>query len=127
MYLNFDFAKDSVPKVVEDLNLAEDYLCIWNDPNGCMLKVGAAIEDLVVNHIAVRQLLVSSFGPKPTLQDCIELLEKIGNCPKEIIQATDYIRKRRNRANHEGWNKQYDATECLKRAHKILNWSESSW
>jgi hypothetical protein len=126
MSRNIDFAKDSVSKVADDLNLAEDYLCRCQDPQVCMLKVGAAIEDLVVNHIAVRQLLVGSFEHKPTMQKCIELFEKIGSCPKEIIQAIDYIRKRRNRANHEGWNKWHDANECLKQADKILNWYASN-
>ncbi len=120
MYRNFDFAKSFAPEVVEDLNLAEDYL--WDDPHGCMLKVGAAIEDLVVNDIAVRESLVKPFEAKPRLKKCVELLEKIETCPRKVIQAMDYIRKRRNRANHEGWRKEYDAHECLKQAHWILSW-----
>jgi len=122
MSTSFSFARTFAPKVTEDLNLAEDYLYAWNDPHGCMLKVGAAIEDLVVNHIALKQMLVSPFEAKPNLQEHIELLDKMGSCPKKIIQAMDYIRKRRNRANHERLDKEYDARECLKQAHRILNW-----
>lgn len=121
MYRNFDFARAVTPKVAENLNLAENYLCNWNDPNGCILKVGVAVENLV-NHIAVKQLLVSPYEAKPNLKERIALLEEMGSCPKEIIQAMDYIRKRRNMANHEGWNKWYDAHECLKAAHRILSW-----
>jgi len=122
MSTNFDFAKRFVPKVAEDLNLAEDYLCIWNDPHGCMLKVGAAIEDLVVNHIAVKKLSLNRFEDKASLQEYINLLEKTGSCPVNVIQAMEYIRKRRNRANHDGWNREYDAFECINHAHKILSW-----
>lgn len=108
--------------VAEDLSIAGDYLYIQHDPHGCMLKVGAAIENLVVNYITVKQLLVSPIGPKPPFQSCIALLEKTESCPKEIIQSMNYIRKKRNRANHERWGKWYDACECLKQANKILSW-----
>jgi len=119
---NFDFAKQFTPDIAVMLNFADDYLHLCKDPHGCMLKVGSATEYLVVSYIAVKQLLVSSFEPKPTFRECIELLEKIGSCPKEIIQAIKYIWNRRNRASHEVWNKEYDANECLKQAHKILSW-----
>ncbi|MFZ0035604.1 MAG: hypothetical protein WAK60_11540 [Sedimentisphaerales bacterium] len=80
--------------VAEDLSIAEDYLYIQHDPHGCMLKVGAATENLVVNYIAVKQLLVSPIGPKPQFQSCIALLEKAESCPKEIIRSMNYIRKK---------------------------------
>jgi hypothetical protein len=122
MYRNFDFTKSFDPEVIGDLNRAEDYLYVWGDPHGCMLKVGAAIENLVVNDIVGRESLLKTFEAKPSLKKCVELLDKIETCPRKVIQAIDYIRKRRNRANHEGWRKEYDAHECLKQAHRILNW-----
>ncbi len=124
-YASFNFVRFFAPKVAEDLNLAEDYLHIWNDPHGSMLKVRAAIEDLVANHIVVRELPMNQSAPKPSFQECIELLGKKGTIPKKVIQSMEYIRKRGNRANHERWDKLYDARECLKQAYKILSYWET--
>ena len=121
MCRNFDFAGGFAPKVVGDLNLAEDYLYFWNDPQGCMLKVGAAIENLV-KQIGARQLLPDISKGNDSFQDYIQVLAERGILPKKIMQAMEYIRRRRNQANHEGWDNEYDARECLKQAHRIMSW-----
>lgn len=121
MYRNFDFARTFAPMVAEGLDLADNYLYSVGDSHGCMLKVGAAIEDLVHQIIAIEDLdLPLDVGR--SLQGCIIFLKNKRSCPERIIQDMEYIRRKRNKANHESWRKEHDARVCLKRAHRILSW-----
>ena len=118
---NYDFAHAFAPDVVGILNLADDYLYFIKDPQGSIMKVGAATE-LLVQHIAIKENLNLPPEKSAYLQDAIEYLEKKSSCPGKIIKNMDYIRKRRNEANHENKAKEYDAKVCLKNAYKILCW-----
>lgn len=121
MYRNFDFAIGFAPSVVVDLHLSEEYLYFFKDAHGCILKIGAAFEDLMVHHVSIKEDI--SFPFQPTLCDYINLFERKEICPKKIILAMKYLRHKRNLANHEGWSREYDAEVCLVKMHNILAWS----
>ena len=120
MYRNFDFAGRFAPSVVEDLHLAEEYLYFMRDAHGCILKIGAAFEDLIVHHVSIKEDI--SFPFQARLCDYINLFEHKEICPKKIILAMKYIHRKRNLANHEGWSREYDAEVCLVEMHNILAW-----
>lgn len=116
---NFTFAKRFAEDVADNLHLAEDYLYCMRDPHGSILKIGSTVET-IVRHIVINEGFELSFRERGFLKE-LNFLRRRGY-PIKIIQAMDYIRKKRNLANHEGWRKEYDAHECLKQAHRILNW-----
>ncbi len=120
MYRNFDFAEAFSPSIIDDLHLAENYLYFWDDPHGCMLKIGASFEDLMVHHISVKENI--GFPFKADLIEYIKYIERKEICPKRILQAMKFIHRKRNLANHEGWNREYDAHVCLVQIHNILGW-----
>lgn len=120
MYRNFDFANTFSPSIVYNLHLAEDYLLLWKDAHGCILKIGASFEDLIVHHISVKENINFTFKAK--LIQYIEYIEENNICPSKILEAMKVIHKKRNQSNHEGCNKEYDARLCLKKIHHILGW-----
>ena len=120
MYRNFDFAREFAPSVVEDLHLAEEYLYFMRDAHGCILKIGAALEDLIVRHVSTKEDIGFPFQAR--LCDYINFMERKETCPKKIILAMKYIHRKRNLANHEGWSREYDAEACLVKMHNILAW-----
>ena len=120
MYRNYDFARAFSPSIIDDLHLAEEYLYFWKDPHGCILKIGASFEDLMVHHISIKEDI--SFLLKANLIEYIKYIERKRICPKKILQAMKFIHNKRNLANHEGWCREYDAHVCLVQIHKILGW-----
>ena len=120
MYRNFDFARAFSPSIIGDLHRAEDYLYFWEDSHGCILKIGASFEDLIVHHISIKEDI--SFPFKANLIEYIKYIERKRICPKKILQAMKFIHRKRNLANHEGWCREYDAHVCLVHIHKILGW-----
>lgn len=120
MYRNFDFARGFAPSVVEDLHLAEEYLYFLKDAHGCILKIGAAFEDLIVHHVSIKENMHFLFEAR--LCDYLDSLKRKDVCPKNVFQAMKYIHRKRNLANHEGWSRKYDADVCLVKMHNILTW-----
>lgn len=120
MYRNYDYARAFSPSIIDDLHLAEEYLYFWKDPHGCMLKIGASFEDLMVHHIGIKEDISLPF--EATLIEYINYIEQKFICPKKILQAMKYIHRKRNLANHEGWCRTYDAEVCLVQINKILGW-----
>jgi len=120
MYRNFDFARGFSPSIIDDLQLAENYLYFWNDPHGCMLKIGASFEDLIVHHIGVKEYI--NFPFKADLIEYIKHIEKKNICPKKVLYAMKNIHRKRNLANHEGWCREYDAHLCLVQINNLLGW-----
>ena len=121
MFNNFDFVEGVDPLIAEDLNLAEEYLYSLKDPNGCMLKVGVAMERLVIQHIApLEEVKLRTY--RPDLSDYLKELEHNYLLPEKVLDALHYIRIRKNDASHEGFREEYDAQECLIKSHLILSW-----
>ncbi len=120
MYRNFDFAITFAPSIIDDLCMAEEYLFFWKDAQGCILKIGASFENLIINHISIKESISFPFNAK--LIEYIKYIERKEICPKRILQAMKFIHRKRNLANHEGWSKEYDAHVCLVQIHNILSW-----
>jgi HEPN domain-containing protein len=119
-YNNFDYGYAFSPEIATLLSRADDYLYFQNDPHAAILKTGCAVE-LIIKEIATRENI--PFLPGDTsLQKRIWNLDDKVNLPGDIMEAMDYIRRRRNDASHESRATEYDAKECLKNAHKILCW-----
>jgi HEPN domain-containing protein len=117
---NFNFVKTFSPEVAALLNQADDYLYFQNDSHAAILKTGCAVE-LIIKEIAARESI--SFLPGDTsLQKRIWNLEDKIALPEDIAEAMNLIRIKRNEAIHEDKATEYDAKECLKKAHKILHW-----
>jgi HEPN domain-containing protein len=117
---NFDFVETLSPEVAALLNQADDYLNFQNDPHAAIIKTGCAVE-LIIKEIETRENI--SFRPgDASLQKRIWNLEGKIDLPEVIAEAMNFIRVKRNEANHEVKATEYDAKECLKKAHKILHW-----
>lgn len=121
MFNNFSFAKVFSADIADMLNRADYYLYFDKDPHVCVLKVGSAIE-LVIEDIVAREHAALPSEIRGYQHKCIRFLEDKVNLPGDIMEAMDYIRRRRNDASHESRATEYDAKECLKNAHKILCW-----
>lgn len=114
---NFSFLEEDFPSLANFGRLAEGYRT--SDPNSALIKLGMMGEAIVSMMFKFDQIL-EPYDNKAVTR--INVLEREGLLPKDIVEILHLIRKARNKAAHEGWGDTETVEQFLPVMHSLAGW-----
>lgn len=117
MSSNFDFLESHFPVLANFGRLAEQYC--FGDPNSCLMKLGM-LGETIVNLMFTYDKI-----PKPYENTAIARIDTLateGMLSKDLIDILHALRKVRNKAVHENYEKAEDCPTFLQMAYSLSEW-----
>lgn len=114
---NFSFLEEDFPSLATLGRLAEGYRN--SDPNSALIKLGMMGETIISMMYKFDQI-PEPFENKAIVR--INVLEREGLLPKDIVEILHLIRKARNKAVHDGWGDTETVEQFLPVMHSLAGW-----
>lgn len=117
MESNFDYLSADFPSLAALGRLAESY--VDSDPNSSLMKQGM-IGESIVSMMFNFDRLPEPYDNKAVNR--INVLQREGLLPKNVVDVLHLLRRFRNKAAHEGWGDSTTAGRFLPIVHSLTGW-----